>query len=144
MTEDEGAHPMSRYEQSYGTDWESLDQNEALRRAYALGVGAALGEYHREELEAIREEMDSAYDKSLVELAFEEGKNEGKEVKPERDEDRAVWNELVTGELPLEPDERPTGGRSGLPEAIDAPESLEFPDRDSTDALDLPEFLEKE
>lgn len=135
---------MSRYEQSYGTDWESLDQNEALRRAYALGVGAALGEYHREELEAIREEMDSAYDKSLAELAFEEGKNEGKEVKPERDEDEAVWNELVTGELPVEPDESLTGGRNRLPDAIDVPESLDYPDRDSTDALDLPEFLEKE
>jgi hypothetical protein len=136
---------MSRYERAYG-DWDELDQDEAVERAYALGVAAALDEYHRDELEAVRAEMSTAYDKSIVELAFEEGRNEGKEAESESDtgEEEAVWSELVAGEVPVEPDESPTGGRDGLPEAIDVPDAIERADRDSTDALDLPEFLEKE
>jgi hypothetical protein len=136
---------MSRYERAYG-DWDELDQDEAVERAYALGVAAALDEYHRDELEAVRAEMSTAYDKSIVELAFEEGRNEGKEAESESEtgEEEAVWSELVAGEVPVEPDESPTGGRDGLPEAIDVPDAIERADRDSTDALDLPEFLEKE
>ena len=130
---------MSRYEQQYGTDWESLDPEEGVERAYALGVAASLGEYDREELDALREEKNSAYNTSKVELAFQEGKNEGREV--EAEETEKVWNELVVGEVPLEEDDLPTGGRTGLPDAIDIAEVLDRPDRDSTDAVDLPEFL---
>jgi len=136
---------MSRYERAYGTDWDELDEDEAIDRAYALGVAASLGEYHREELEAIRDEMDTAYNRSVVDLAFEEGKNEGREVEPERDEESAVWNELVVGEtVTIDRDESPTGGRTGLPEAVDKIDALERPERDSTEALDLPKFLDKE
>lgn len=131
---------MSRYEQQYGTDWETLDPEEGVERAYALGVAASLGEYDREELDALREEMNSAYNTSMVELAFQEGKNEGKEIDAEETE--KVWNELVVGEVPLEEDDLPTGGRSGLPEAIDIAEALDRPKRDSTDAVDLPDFLQ--
>ena len=130
---------MSRYEQQYGTDWETLNSEEGVERAYALGVAASFGEYDRAELDAIREEMSSAYNTSMVELAFQEGKNEGKEVDAEETE--KVWNELVVGEVPLEEDGGPTGGRTGLPEAIDITEVLDKPERDSTDAVDLPEFL---
>lgn len=130
---------MSRYEQQYSTDWETLDPEAAVERAYALGVAASLGEYDREELDALREAMNSAYNTSMVELAFQEGKNEGKEIDAEETE--KVWNELVVGEVPLEKDDLPTGGRTGLPEAVDITDALERPDRDSTDAVDLPEFL---
>ena len=130
---------MSRYEQQYGTDWETLDPEEGVERAYALGVAASLGEYDREELDAIREEMSSAYNTSMVELAFQEGKNEGKEIDAEETE--KVWNELVVGEVPLEEDDGPTGGRNGLPKAMEITEVLDKPDRDSTDAVALPEFL---
>ncbi|MEF8821063.1 MAG: hypothetical protein V5A52_02190 [Halovenus sp.] len=134
---------MSRYERVYGTDWEELDEDEAIDRAYALGVAASLGEYHREELEAIRDEMTTAYNRSVVDLAFDEGKNEGREV--ESEESETVWNELVIGEeVTIDPDELPTGGRNGLPEAVDRMDALDLPDRDSTDALDLPEFLDRE
>jgi hypothetical protein len=134
---------MSRYERVYGTDWEELDEDEAIDRAYALGVAASLGEYHREELDAIREEMTTAYNRSVVDLAFDEGKNEGREV--ESEEKETVWNELVIGEeVTIDPDEPPTGGRTGLPEAVDRMDVLDRPERDSTDALDLPEFLDRE
>jgi len=134
---------MNRYERVYGTDWEELDENEAIDRAYALGVAASLGEYHRDELEAIRDEMTTAYNRSVVDLAFDEGKNEGREV--EAEESETVWNELVIGEdVTIDRDETPTGGRTGLPEAVDRMDALDRPERDSTDALDLPEFLDRE
>ncbi|MXR51070.1 hypothetical protein GRX03_05545 [Halovenus sp. WSH3] len=131
---------MNKYETQYGTDWESLDPEEAVERGYALGVAASLGEYHPDELDAIRGEMNSAYNTSMVELAFQEGKNEGKEL--DEDESEQVWNELVVGELPLDQDDVPTGGRNGLPTAIDITDALDRPERDSTDAVDLPEFLQ--
>lgn len=134
---------MSRYERAYGTDWETLDHDQAVRRAYALGVAAALGEYHHEELDAIRDQVSTAYDKSIIELAFEEGKNEGREAESEREKETAVWNELVGG-IPPEPDEDSTGGSNGLPEAIDTPEALDRPEQDSTDPLELPKFLKRE
>ncbi|MFT4947846.1 MAG: hypothetical protein ACI8TL_002095 [Natronomonas sp.] len=130
---------MNRYERQYGTDWETLDPDEAVDRAYALGVAATMAEYHPDELDAIREEMDSSYNTSMVELAFQEGKKESREIDEEETEN--AWNELVVGEVPLEPDDLPMGGRSGLPEAITLTEALDRPDRDSTDAVDLPEFL---
>lgn len=131
---------MNRYEQQYGTDWEQLDPNEAVARAYALGVAATVGEYHPDELDAIREEMDSSYNTSMVELAFQEGKKEGKEI--DEDEEETVWNELVVGEIPLEDDDLPVGGRNGLPGAIDITDVLDRSEQDSTDVVDLPEFLE--
>lgn len=140
---------MSRYERAFGTDWETLSEAEAMERAYALGVAAALGEYHPEELQAVREEMDTTYSKSVIDLAFEEGRNEGREVEhPQSDSADAnaqAWKELVEGEtVTIEEDDLPTGGRSGLPEAVDRMGILDRPNRDSTDAVDLPDFLKRE
>jgi hypothetical protein len=138
---------MSRYEQSYGTDWETLDEDEAMERAYALGVAASLGEYHPEELEAIREEMDSAYQRSVIDLAFDEGKTEAREIAPPDDnnEKKSVWSELVEGEsVDVDPDDVPTGGRQGLPDVVDKMDALDRPDLDSTQAVDMPDFLQQD
>lgn len=134
---------MSLYERAYGTDWDELSADEAIDRAYALGVAASLGEYHPEELEAVRAEMGTAYDKSVVDLAFDEGKNEARAVEPDADE--AVWSELVVDEtVTVDPDDVPTGGKQGLPSAIAQLKALDRPDPDRIDAVDLPEFLEKD
>lgn len=133
---------MSHYEQAFD-EWESLEEDEAVDRAYALGVAAALGEYHQEELEAIREQMGSAYSKSVVDLAFEEGKNEGREIAV-GDDDKQVWAELVEGEkATVDEDDLPTGGQTGLTGAVEKVDVLDKPERDSTDVVDLPDFLEK-
>ncbi|QLH76142.1 hypothetical protein HZS55_01955 [Halosimplex rubrum] len=136
---------MGLYEEKYGTSWTSLDRDEATERAYALGVAESLGEYDREEFEAVHDEMDTAYTKSIVELAFREGKNEGREAAPAGDADEAqVWDELVEGDVvTVDEDELPTGGRDGLPEAVDKFEGLERPDPDEIDATDRPDFLDK-
>jgi hypothetical protein len=137
---------MSKYERAYGTDWESLDKDEAIDRAYALGVVASLGEYHPEELGRIRAEMDTAYNKSVVDLAFDEGKNEARELDVDADrEKQAVWAELVEGEtVTVDEDGLPTGGRDGLPSAIEQMAALEKPEPNKNEAVERPDFLERD
>jgi len=137
---------MSRYERAYGTDWDALDKDEAIDRAYALGVAASLGEYHPEELDAIRAQMDTSYNKSVVDLAFDEGKTEARELDAGgRGEGSPVWAELVEGEtVSVDEDQIPTGGRDGLPEAIEKFEALDRPEPGKNEAVERPDFLEKD
>ena len=137
---------MGLYEQEYGTEWTTLDTDEATERAYALGVAESLGEYDREEFEAVHAEPSTAYGKSMVELAFREGKNEGRERKPASSDgdDRAVWRDLVEGEtVTVDEDDLPMGGRDGIPEAVDKIDAIEKPNPDEVDATDRPDFLDK-
>ena len=138
---------MSKYERAYGTEWESLDKDEAIDRAYALGVATSLGEYHPDELDRVRAEMDTSYNKSVVDLAFDEGKNEAREfdVESERTDDDPVWAELVEGEtVTVDEDDVPTGGRDGLPGALDKIDALDKPEPGKNEAVDRPDFLEKD
>jgi hypothetical protein len=136
---------MGLYEAEYGTSWSSIDRDEATERAYALGVAEALGEYNREEFEAVHDEMETAYSTSMVELAFREGKNEGREVQPSAGDadETEVWAELVEGEtVTVDTEDLPTGGRDGIPEAVDKFEGLEKPNPDEIEATDKPDFLD--
>ncbi|MFC7074913.1 hypothetical protein [Haloarcula halophila] len=136
---------MSRYAREFDTDWETIDKDEATERAYAIGVAERLGEYNREELERIYAEMGSAYQKSLVELAYDEGRNEAAEIAETTDADgTAVWEDLVNGEKSyIAEDEMPTGGRDGLPEALEPSELLDRQEVDSTERVDKPNFLDR-
>ncbi len=135
---------MSFYEDEYGTDWTRLDRDEATERAYAIGVAERLGEFDREELEAVYDEMDTSYDKSMVELAYSEGRQEASEATGANTDGEAVWAELVEGEtVTVDPEDVPTGGRDGLPEALDSSDVLNRKDVDSTDVVDRPEFLDR-
>jgi hypothetical protein len=130
---------MTRYERAFGTDWESLDPDSAMDRAYAIGVAELLGEDNHEELQAIYDEMGSAYKRSMVELAYEEGRTEARETSVEND---SVWSELVTGEVEEADTDIDPENRSP-PELLDTDALLERTDIDSTDAVDRPEFLER-
>jgi hypothetical protein len=134
------------YEQTYGTDWDSLDRDEAMSRAFAIGVAASLGHDYAEEYDRIVQSMDTSYNRSIVELAFEEGKNKAKKEQYESDEDDedAVWSDLVEGEkVTVEKDDVPTGGQNRLPPALDKTKILDRPDHDSRDRVSKPDFLEK-
>jgi hypothetical protein len=134
---------MSLYEQKYGTDWDTLDKDAATERAYAIGVAEKLGEYNREELEAIYDQIDTAYNQSMVELAYSEGRQEAADVASSQSESDP-WDELVEGDtVYVEPENIPTGGRDGLPEALGPSEILDKQDVDSTEVVDRPEFLDK-
>ena len=138
---------MGQYERAYGTDWDTLSKDEAIDRAYALGVAASIGEYLPDELDRLRDEMDTAYLKSVVDLAYEEGRSEAKEydAPAQSGDGRPVWADLVEGEkTTLDEDDVPTGGPLGIPEAMDKIEALERPDLDDRSAQELPDFLERD
>jgi len=134
---------MSRYEREFDTGWDSLHKDDATTRAYAIGVAERLGELNREELKAIYAEMDSAYHRSMVELAYDEGRNEAKAA-AEADSDDAVWAELVQGETTaVDADDVPEPDRDSLPEALGPGDLFDRQDVDSTDAVERPDFLDR-
>jgi hypothetical protein len=136
---------MSRYSRAYGP-WDSLEKDEAIERAYALGVAASLGEHDPGELEALREEVESAYDKSVVDLAFEEGKGEAQTIDTgSTDRNETVWSRLITNEsVQDDSDETETGEQTGLPEALDRIEALDRPERGSIEAVERIDLLERD
>ncbi|QSG08330.1 hypothetical protein [Halapricum desulfuricans] len=134
------------YERTYDTDWDALERDEAMSRAFAIGVAASLGHDYSDEYERIVAEMDTSYDRSIVELAFEEGKNKAKKARHEADngDEDDVWSELVEGEtVTVDRDEVPTGGQNRLPAALDKTEILDRSDIDSRDRVSKPDFLDK-
>ena len=134
---------MSRYEREFDADWDSLTRDEATTRAYAIGVAERLGEDNREALEAVYAEMDSAYHRSMVELAYKEGRNEAKAAAGDGDSDD-VWAELVRTEtMVIDSEDIPERSRDGLPEALDPSDVLDRQDVDSTEAVDRPDFLDR-
>jgi hypothetical protein len=136
---------MSCYEGLYGTDWTTLETDEAVDRAYALGVAVSLGEEHPGELDALRAEMDSASEERAIDLAYDEGHKEGHELPPPDADEATVWANLVEGETAsVDPDDVPTGGRDGIPEALGQRGALDRVDLDHRDVVELPEFLEKD
>ena len=136
---------MSLYEDRYGRDWDALDRDEATERAYALGVAERLGERDREELKRIYAEVRTNYDRSLVEVAFREGRTEAKKLaRKGTSADVDPWEQLVEGDGPVfDPRDRRTGGRDGLPEALEPTELLDKLEMDSRDATDRPGFLDR-
>lgn len=132
------------YEETFGTDWERVGPDEALRRAFALGVAEGLDGAPEGELERLKAQVDGRYGRSLVELAYDEGRTKGR--KPGQASDDEVWAELVGGPVPVDPPDRST--RPAPPRATDLPGSLSAPTltelgigRDDLDRLGLPDFL---
>jgi hypothetical protein len=135
---------MSRYEREFDTGWESLGKDDATTRAYAIGVAERLGEGNRDELEAIYAEMESAYHRSMVELAYEEGRNEAKAAAGNSPDADAIWAELVEGEVTtVDPSDVEERGRDSLPDALGSGELLDKQAVDSTEAVDRPDFLDR-
>ncbi|MFW6436656.1 MAG: hypothetical protein ACOCYZ_03375 [Halococcoides sp.] len=138
---------MSLYERTYGTDWDDLDREAIIARSFALGVDAALGNENPDERERLVERMASGYDRSVVDLAFEEGYKKADDRTPTDDAEKtAVWEELVDDitadpvDVPPDPSE---GRRSSLPSALGSIEALERKAEDSRDILRKPDFLEE-
>lgn len=141
---------MSLYEQRFDTDWDTLDRDEAMERAFALGVAASLGDRNVEEFQDVKAEMDTNYDTSIVELAYEEGKQKAtkRKRKSESSNDNSDIFEFVVSEE-LEGAERPDVHEDGdsdratdLPSAVSKrTEATERPDPDP-EQTEFPDFLE--
>ena len=134
------------YDRSYGTDWETLGKDQATERAFALGVAAALGDPAPDEYERVLETAANSYDRSIVELAYQEGKRKAAGKRAEADDEASVWESLVEESGPkttVDEDEIPTGDRDGLPAALESLDLLDRPIGDQLEAEGLPEFLRK-
>ncbi len=133
----------------------TLDTDELLTRAYALGVAASMGRRHPDELARIVAGTDGAYERNLIEVAHQEGKQEARDVAADADDDGpSPWSVLVTeeaspaGEVDADGDsgsaERDGPERrhavEGPPKAVERLKAMELPDRDP-EMTDLPDFL---
>jgi len=137
------------YEEHFGTDWTELDgREEAIRRAFALGVAARMDQHYPGELDRISDAVESSYDRSFVELAYHEGRDKASELDPDPEDDvESVWNQVVQGEGRYDPAERPEVDPGDTPEGI--PEAMgrvniDTRPGDSREATERPKFLSRE
>jgi hypothetical protein len=136
------------YEEAFGFDWERLSEEQALKRMYALGVAAVLGERHPDEYKRIMRQASTAYRRSVLELSFKEGQQRAKNNRREFEERQAVWDALVdTGPVAGPPsarddadDRRPKGN---VPDAVTRARLLEY-DFDDLERIRLPELLQRD
>lgn len=139
------------YERHFSKDWTRLDRDEAMVRAYALGVDAALGTEHPEEYQRLLR----ADKRALIEMAFNEGRRKALQMEQEidtgtTDEDDdddereyEIWNRLLVIRRPDQEDE--LGGdaprtRIDIPLTLQRMALLENR-RDDLKRLRLPDFL---
>ncbi|ACV12031.1 conserved hypothetical protein [Halorhabdus utahensis DSM 12940] len=133
------------YERTYGTDWETLGKDEAAERAFALGVAAEIGAGNPEEYERVLQAGGTSYDRSLIELAYQEGKRKAAGRRGDVEESTTVWAELVEPDgdkTTVDPEDEPER-RDSLPPALDSIEMLEQRLEDGLEREELPDFLRK-
>jgi hypothetical protein len=134
------------YERSFGRDWESLSQTEAIRRMYALGVATALGQDVPDEYDRLRAQGATPYARSVLELAFDEGKARASGVRTDYDDPEDAWEQLVEESSPS------TASRSGNLEGSSRSTSTERLartsvlelSRDELERLRLPDLLQRD
>ncbi|GAB7009451.1 hypothetical protein [Halorubrum trueperi] len=127
------------YDRTFGTEWTDLTREGAVERAFALGVAAGVGRERPEELDRVLEAFSSAYDRSLVELAYDEGRTKALEAVAETDDPDAVWDDLVDGSGA--PGTPPVP--AALPGAIRELTLTKPPQEGPPSALDFPSMLRK-
>ena len=127
---------MTHYASTFDTDWDELDMEAAALHAYAIGVAAVMGEDNRDHLKRLFDELQTGYERSVVELAYEEGRTDAQGVERTGN----AWNRLVTKDESTSPS---TPAERDAPDLIDRAAMLERMHLDSTSAMDLPEFLRR-
>ncbi len=127
------------YDRLFGTEWEDITREEAVKRAFALGVAAGLGSGRPTELERVIGAFSGAYDRSLVELAYDEGRTKALDAAVETDDEEAVWNELV--DAAGTPRSAPIS--ASLPGAITELTLTRGPEEGPPSSLDFPSMLQK-
>ncbi|AUV84036.1 hypothetical protein C2R22_17020 [Salinigranum rubrum] len=136
------------YEEAFGFDWKRLSEEEALKRMYALGVAAVLGERHPDEYTRIMRQASTAYRRSVLELSFKEGQQRAKNNRREFDGSQEVWDALVDTEGATPPpsprddvdDRKPKGS---VPDAVTRAGLLEY-DVDDLERVRLPKLLRRD
>ena len=150
------------YEKYFSKEWDSLDRDEAMVRAFVLGIDTVRGEDDPDELDRLREAENRTY----VEMAYKEGKrkfldlaadegSDGGEVNPSAKtyEKDAMTSSVQASEILSElivtrRNKNDEGELPDAPSRIDVPGMLQqfgFLDTtvDEQDRLRLPEFLQE-
>lgn len=145
------------YEDRFSTDWDvdELDRDEAIERAFALGVAAECGEDYPGEYKR----LVTVAGRALVQMAFDDGRSKAKDLRDDlgglrgdadesiefQDRDYHVWSKLITYDVgeqtALERHTRPLK-RLDVPGLLQ-PFDLSLPQGDDLSRLRLPEFLRK-
>ncbi len=127
------------YDRTFGTEWDELTREEAVERAFALGVADGVGSERPAELDRVLEAFPGAYDRSLVELAYDEGRTKALDAAIAADDAEEVWNELIDGTgTPRRP---PVP--AALPGAITELTLTKRPEKGPPSSLDFPSMLRK-
>jgi len=132
---------LDMYDGEFDTDWDDLDKAAALERAFALGVARALGHPDHEEYDRVLADADTTYERSLIELSYDEGRRKASGRRSEGLE--TVWEDLVAEPTTEDTDREapdPPDSRTGRPSMMSRPEPTAVPD-DGLDRTRLPEFL---
>lgn len=127
------------YEETFETDWHHLDRRDAVERSFAIGVATVLGGDLLDEYERIRADASSAYDRTLIELAFNEGKRAASTPEHRGAKPTAVWATLVDQSAVTVPDTLPEE-RTGVPAALRRVDAGRPATRD-LERIRLPAFL---
>jgi hypothetical protein len=128
------------YDTTFDTGWEDLDKDDALERAFALGVTRSLDEPRREEYERILASADTAYRRSLIQLSYEEGRRKASNRPGENAAD--IWEALVADPSPAEPPPTDATSVGGPPERTSRPQPRALPE-DGMERIQLPAFLRR-
>ena len=83
------------YDRTFGTDWDTLEnRDEALWRAFGLGVAECLGEDYPGELDRVSDAAETNYDRSFAELAYQKGRQHVRQFDDGTDP-AEIWRILV-------------------------------------------------
>lgn len=127
----------------YFDEEDTYTSEEVLERAYALGVASVCGDPDADGYDRLRRNSPDAYDESIVELAYDEGRAKALDLEVDAN-DEEIWDRLVTSEFDAD------GSNAGI--AADAaegfPDAIRSPDADDQlegppECLDLPSFLRR-
>ena len=135
------------YERVFETGWESLSGEEAIRRMYVLGIATELGHRLPDERSRIRALASNAYERSVLDLAFEEGKRQVQDVRPHHESDEDTWEALIeSAESPSPPPESLTveDRPAEIPDAVDRPPLLDGFDAGDLERLKFPSLLRRD
>lgn len=129
------------YDQYFDDGVADLDVDETIERAYALGVASVCGAPADGEYERLKAASPDAYDETIVELAFEEGRAKAMDLEAENESGEEIWETLVESAFES-PRLTAEGVPGGLPDAL-----TRGPGDVVTDglpsSLDRPSFLER-
>lgn len=125
----------------YFDEQDEYTTTEVLRRAYALGVASVCDDPDDEAYERLKQRSPDSYDRSIIELAYDEGRAEALDLEGTVENSEAIWDRLVETTLDPETDDG-ADLPEGLPELLSGGDGT-GPAAGLPESLDLPSFLRR-